>query len=147
MDLIIWRHAEAEEGAPDAARQLTAKGVKQARKLAKWLNARLQGEVRLLASPAVRAQQTAQTLGLAIDTRAELAPGAAPARILRAAGWPRQQGTVIVVGHQPTLGQLAALIMTDEAADWEIKKGAIWWFRAEVDRAPELVAAMLPKLV
>ena len=29
MDLILWRHAEAEPGEPDLGRRLTAKGLKQ----------------------------------------------------------------------------------------------------------------------
>ena len=40
MELILWRHAEAEDGSPDAARKLTAKGEKQAQKLARWLKER-----------------------------------------------------------------------------------------------------------
>ncbi|HQY27494.1 MAG TPA: histidine phosphatase family protein, partial [Burkholderiaceae bacterium] len=34
---------------------------------------------------------------------------------------------VVVVGHQPTLGRLASLLMTGQEADWSIRKGAIWW--------------------
>jgi len=130
MELILWRHAEAEDGVPDAARKLTPKGVKQAKKIAKWLNARLDDPVRVLASPAVRAQETAQAVGLAIETKEELAPGSSAAKILRATGWPKAEGAVIVVGHQPTLGQLAALILTGKEAGWNIKKAALWWFQA-----------------
>ena len=37
MDLILWRHAEAEAGEPDDGRALTSKGHKQAEKMAAWL--------------------------------------------------------------------------------------------------------------
>jgi phosphohistidine phosphatase len=51
MDLILWRHAEAEDGAPDLARELTAKGHKQAAEMARWLSHHLPKEVRTLVSP------------------------------------------------------------------------------------------------
>jgi phosphohistidine phosphatase len=41
MDLILWRHAEAEEGGPDLERKLTPKGRKQAKRVAAWLLQRL----------------------------------------------------------------------------------------------------------
>ena len=37
MELILWRHAEAEDGVPDGERALTKKGRKQARAVAAWL--------------------------------------------------------------------------------------------------------------
>ena len=37
MDLILWRHAEAEVGSDDLARRLTVRGAKQARQMAAWL--------------------------------------------------------------------------------------------------------------
>ena len=62
MELILWRHADAKDaapGKPDAERGLTAKGIKQARRMADWLEKRLPAEARVLVSPARRAQQTA----------------------------------------------------------------------------------------
>ena len=55
MDLILWRHAEAEEGGPDLERKLTPKGRKQAKRVAAWLLQRLPSRFALLSSPAVRA--------------------------------------------------------------------------------------------
>ena len=40
--------------------------------------------------------------------------------------YPRER--VLIVGHQPTLGQLAALLMTGEDYEWDIKKASAWWF-------------------
>ena len=34
MDLILWRHADAQDGSPDMERALTAKGLKQAELMA-----------------------------------------------------------------------------------------------------------------
>ncbi|HSO07654.1 MAG TPA: histidine phosphatase family protein, partial [Pelomicrobium sp.] len=64
MDLILWRHAEAEDGVPDLARKLTPKGVKQAKRIAKWLRPRLPADTRVIVSPARRALQTAEALGM-----------------------------------------------------------------------------------
>src|SRR5262245_33974492 len=121
MDLILWRHAEAEEGIPDSARKLTKKGEKQAEKVAEWLRERIDEPVRILTSPARRAEQTAQALSDKIEIRDELAVGSSAARILRATGWPDAEGTVIVVGHQPTLGELAAFLLVRQELEWEIK--------------------------
>ena len=52
MDLILWRHADAQDGNPDLERPLTAKGRLQARKMAAWLNQRMPQEARILVSPA-----------------------------------------------------------------------------------------------
>ena len=148
MDLILWRHAEAEDGSPDAARKLTVKGVKQARTMAQWLRARIDEPVRVLVSPALRAQQTAQAFSSQLETRAELDVGSSAARILRITGWPKAEGTTIVVGHQPTLGQLAAFLLSGEEAVWDIKKGAVWWFRTRPHAGKpetELRAVIAPK--
>jgi phosphohistidine phosphatase len=130
MDLILWRHADAEDRVPDDTRALTAKGEKQARRMAQWLEERLPKGVRILASPAKRAQQTASALTNRYETLGELGTAAGPQSILDAAGWPDAGGTVVVVGHQPTLGQAAALAMTGRPGAWSLKKGAVWWLES-----------------
>ena len=85
MDLILWRHAEAEDGFPDLKRALTPKGRKQAAKMAAWLHKHLTEPVRVLVSPAVRAQQTAEAFTKSFETVDEIAPGAAYAAVLEAA--------------------------------------------------------------
>lgn len=126
MDLILWRHAEAEDGLPDAKRALTARGGKQAAKVARWLRKRLPDDARILSSPALRALLTARALELPIEEA--IAAGTTAADILAACGWPAGTGTVVVVGHQPALGRTAALLLTGEEADWNIRKAAAWWF-------------------
>ena len=59
MELILWRHAEAEMGEPDEGRALTAKGHKQAWKMAEWLDHNLPNSCKILVSPATRTVQTA----------------------------------------------------------------------------------------
>ncbi|MBI2313959.1 MAG: histidine phosphatase family protein [Betaproteobacteria bacterium] len=128
MDLILWRHADAEAGAPDSGRQLTGKGVKQAEKVAQWLKPRLPKPLRVMASPTQRTQQTALALARDFDKVTEIGPGASAKQVLAAAGWPDAKGAVVVVGHQPTLGEVAALLLAGREADWTLKKGAVWWF-------------------
>ncbi len=147
MDLVLWRHAEAEDGGDDAARRLTRKGRKQAERMAAWLDARLPGDARVIVSPAVRAQQTAQALSRDAKTSGLVNTGANPADVLMAAGWPDGAGTVVIVGHQPTLGAAAALALTGKAAPWRVRKGAVWWITAAAGDHPSVAAVMTPDLV
>ena len=128
MDLILWRHAEAADGAPDNARELTAKGVKQAEKAAAFLHQHLPDRSRILVSPTARTQQTAAALTNRFTLAPAIAPGASAQAVLQAAHWPDAGGTVLVVGHQPTLGEVAAQLLGCNGCSLNIKKGALWWF-------------------
>jgi phosphohistidine phosphatase len=154
MELILWRHAEAEEAqgdAPDAQRALTAKGKKQARKIAKWLAQRIEGKVRVIASPTQRTRQTAEAYAKNFEIEEAIDVGARARTALSAIGWPDATGSVVIVGHQPTLGRIAALLLTGKEADWDIKKGSVWWLtsRAAPDGAIEVTlrAVMAPNQV
>ncbi len=127
MDLILWRHADAEPGEPDLERRLTAKGVRQAERMAAWLDSHLPDRCRILVSPAERAQQTARPLGRKFKIVPELAPGASAAAVLAAAGWPEAREATLIVGHQPTLGETAALLLSGSDAPWGMRKAAVWW--------------------
>jgi phosphohistidine phosphatase len=129
MELILWRHAEAEPGVDDLERKLTTKGRKQAARVAGWLNARLPSRFTLYSSPAKRALQTAKALDAPLETSELLAPERPAADVLRAVDWPNQDQLVIVVGHQPTLGRVVARLLGNEA-DLSIQKGALWWIEA-----------------
>lgn len=135
MELLLWRHAEAVEagiGQPDLKRSLTKKGKNQARRIADWLREHRPAELRILVSPAERCQQTARALALPYETEARLGTSADAADMLAAANWPgghgKEGGAVLLVGHQPTLGHLAAFLLSGEKSDWNVKKGALWWF-------------------
>ncbi|MBU0829997.1 MAG: histidine phosphatase family protein [Gammaproteobacteria bacterium] len=132
MDLILWRHAEAEEpgeGCDDLARTLTARGEKQAARMAAWLDRQLPEGLRVLASPARRTEQTASALGRKFKMRAELLPGAMPQDVLDLAQWPRARGAVLIVGHQPVLGQTIAQLLGLQAPECAVRKGSVWWLR------------------
>lgn len=147
MDLILWRHADAENGIPDEGRRLTAKGQKQAKKMAAWLAARLPADYRVIASPAVRTRETAGALTENFMVEKAVSTMATPQGLLKAAGWPAGNGTVVVVGHQPTLGAAAALALTGEAQAWNVKKGAIWWIACDDDGDLQVRAVLTPSIL
>jgi phosphohistidine phosphatase len=132
MELILWRHCEAEPGEPDLGRRLTSKGQKQAERMAEWLERNLPDSCRILVSPAVRAQQTAAALNRKFRTLPEIGPGASVSAVLAAVNWPDSREPVLVVGHQPTLGMLASYLMSGEEAYWAMRKGAVWWMSNRV---------------
>ena len=137
MDLILWRHAEAQDwaeaepqGSRDLARSLTPRGEKQAARKANWLDRQLPEGARIMVSPARRCEQTALALGRKYKIRPELAPAATPAQLLELVQWPLSKAPILVVGHQPTLGQTIALLLSLQESDCPVKKGALWWLRS-----------------
>ncbi len=150
MELILWRHAEAEMGEPDEGRALTSKGHKQASKMAEWLDHNLPNSCRILVSPAARTIQTAEALGRKFKIVDDLAPESTAERILAAAHWPDSREPVLVIGHQPTLGQVASILLTGTALDWTIRKGNVWWIvRREREEGNEnfIRSVMAPDLL
>jgi phosphohistidine phosphatase len=151
MELVLWRHADAEPGEPDLRRKLTAKGEKQAQRVAKWLHAHLPQNAKIYVSPATRAQQTAQALAEIshhkLRTVEELAPDTSVARVLGAVGWPAAKSTIVVVGHQPTLGLVASELLSGRQQQWSLKKGGLWWLSQRDDADVMLRAVINPDLL
>ena len=132
MDLILWRHAEAEEltgGGNDLERSLTARGEKQAARMAAWLDRQLPEGARVLASPARRTEQTALALGRKYKLRDELRPDGTTEQLLELVQWPASRLPMLVVGHQPVLGQTIARLLQLSETECAVKKGAVWWLR------------------
>jgi phosphohistidine phosphatase len=136
MDLILWRHAEAEDwpegdpqGGSDLERSLTSRGEKQAARMANWLDRQLPEGARILVSPARRCEQTALALGRKYKIRNELAPDATVEQLLELVQWPTAKSPILVVGHQPILGQTIAHLLGLQESDCPVKKGALWWLR------------------
>jgi phosphohistidine phosphatase len=132
MDLIFWRHAEAEdwtEGCDDMARALTPRGEKQAKRMASWLDRQLPDGARILCSPALRCEQTVLALGRKYKLR---------------------KSVVLLVGHQPSLGQAISLLLGLRQDSCAVRKGSLWWLRTrerdgdtqtivQTVQAPELI--------
>lgn len=135
MDLILWRHAEAEalpadaQSGNDLERSLTPRGEKQAARMAGWLDRQLPERARILVSPARRCEQTALALGRKYKIRAELGPDAPPSQLLELVQWPVNKLPILVIGHQPTLGQVIAQLLGLQENECAVKKGALWWLR------------------
>lgn len=132
MDLVLWRHAQAVDASPgcdDLARTLTAKGEKQAERMAQWLDRQLPQGTRILVSPAARTVQTAAALTRPYRLAPELAPDRMVEDLLQATRWPVCNKTVLVVGHQPTLGGAVAHLLGLRESECTIKRGAVWWLR------------------
>jgi phosphohistidine phosphatase len=103
--------------------------------MGEWLNRVLPESARILVSPALRTQATAEALERRFKTVAGLAPDGTIEHLLAETRWPQAREVTVVVGHQPTLGLAAAYLMGAQqvTADnpWRIKKGAIWWIRVK----------------
>lgn len=153
MDLILWRHAEAlppREGQDDLDRRLSTQGERQARRMGLWLQQRLPATARVLVSPAVRTRATADALERRYRLDERLAPDRSADELLAAAGWPDAVTPVLVIGHQPTLGLVAARLLGGQEQDWSVKKAGVWWLRSRErggDFQTVLQAAMAPDML
>lgn len=149
-DILIWRHAEAQENAAtglDADRALTAKGFADAQHMARWLKKHLPKETVIFCSPALRCRQTLDAL-LALSKKKTyqveyteiLALESHAKKILRHLS-ETTYATVLLIGHQPLLGEVVSgLLFECGEQSFAIKKGAVWWLRHQQNRE---VAALL----
>jgi len=130
MHLYILRHANADtEAATDSARTLSEKGEEQAREVAQFCRAhRIQPSV-IFASPLIRAQQTAKPvakeLNVAVTTARWLACGAKPDVILAELAALGDVRAVMLVGHEPDLGNLIAHLLGAAAETIHVRKGSL----------------------
>jgi phosphohistidine phosphatase len=153
MDLIFWRHAEAFdalEGQDDLSRTLTPKGEKQAFRMSQWLDRQLPEGIRVMSSPSVRCEQTVKALGRKVKYKSELLPNASLDDLLATAGWPDSKMSVLIVGHQPVLGQAVAYLLGFTNGECSVRKGAVWWLRSRVrDGATQtiVVSVQTPELL
>lgn len=111
--LWIMRHGEAIAGTPDRARELTAHGEAQVAAMVERLAGGRRKPTRLIASPYVRAQQTAaimaRELGLEIETHEGISPEGQPREV---AEWLlKQTGELLVVSHMPLVAMLTGLLV------------------------------------
>jgi phosphohistidine phosphatase len=131
MDLLLWRHAEAldasEDQPEDMLRPLSPRGNKQAQRMAKWLDQHLPEGVRILSSPALRCESTVAALRRKYKLCPELAPDGDAQAVIDLAQWPEARTPVLIVGHQPTLGLVAAQLLGMQAHGLSVRKGSVWW--------------------
>ncbi|MFC5511676.1 SixA phosphatase family protein [Massilia jejuensis] len=149
MDLILWRHAEAEDGERDAKRALTSKGRRQAARVGAWLDHQLPEHCRVLVSPAVRCLQTADALRRHYTIHEALNTDSTAERMLEVCGWPGNRFPALLIGHQPLLGELASLIVTGAPQPWKIRKASVFWIKGSdaEDSTPFIRLAVGPELI
>lgn len=135
-NLILWRHAEAEVHSTTGAdedRALTKAGLKDAAKMAKWLNQHLPPNTEAFCSPARRCIETASALQklnpidikvvdfLSVESTAEIIES-------RIDNHDRSK-TILIIGHQPNLGLVITKLLGMNESACAVKKGAAWWLR------------------
>lgn len=155
MELILWRHAHAEALEPDAPyrldseRKLTPKGQKQAAKMALWLDSVLPHSCKILVSPSQRTMQTALALGRKFKVVAEVGTDSNVDQILAACNWPNSREPVLIIGHQPQLGEIVCRLVPG-IHECAMRKGNVWWISqkdGEEDPMTFLKTVMTPELV
>ena len=148
MDLILLRHAQAEDGTPDAARPLARRGHRDAALIANWITKRLpERSVSILSSPTRRTRQTAEAFARPYQISDRISPQASVEDVIDLVDWPdRRDGVLIIVGHQPWIGEVIAALVTGQPEPWPLRKGAFWWLSPPGDgsrQAPTRVRAVL----
>ncbi len=149
MELILWRHADAADGYPDIERPLTDKGIRQAERMAAFLRDKLPKDIRILVSPAKRAQQTAAALARHYITEPAIQPNCSVEDMLTAAGWPDAERDVLIVGHQPVIGATLCSLLCNRYDSFSVKKGAVWWVsrRTRAEDETHLRLSITPDLL
>jgi phosphohistidine phosphatase len=137
MDLYLVRHGAAADAADpqwpnDRDRPLTPQGVKRFRREARGLALLGAGVVVMLSSPYSRAWRTAELLAEdagwpAPIECAALEPGRPPAEVLAALQPYSSSSAVALVGHEPSMHQLASYLLTSDTqhAAIEFRKGSV----------------------
>jgi phosphohistidine phosphatase len=131
MELQLLRHADAEMHAPsDLERPLSEKGRRQAAEVARFLREHLTAPVRILTSPALRTVQTAEIVGAALGVEVIRCPWALPGmgveEALLSLNDYMQLKRVMLVGHQPDLGDLiASLLGMPQSAQLHVRKASL----------------------
>ena len=118
--------------------------------MAGWLDRQLPEGTRIISSPARRCEQTVMALERRYKLRDELIPETTPQALLAAAGWPNGKSVVLVVGHQPALGQAISQLLGWQHESCPVRKGSVWWIRTrerDGDVQTVVVTVQTPELL
>lgn len=136
MNLFVLRHGQAEQYASsDERRALTPEGLSRTRDLLLRSVDDLRNVDRILASPYLRAQQTAQLaaelLDLSIESSELLTPNSS---LVALSGWLEQQTgkTLLLVSHQPLVSNLLAWLCGESRGHYFMAPGALACLQFEV---------------
>lgn len=103
-----------------------------------------------MCSPATRAEQTVRALGRKYKLKSDLLPDASVTDLLEAVGWPHSKMSVVIVGHQPVIGQCVAYLLGMSDQSISVRKGAVWWLRSRIrEGQPQtvVVSVQTPELI
>lgn len=158
-NIMLWRHADAlpigGNIRDDLSRPLSKKGQQQAKVMAAWLERHLPKETIIISSNALRSQQTATALTSDFILTNAINPGASLEQVLETihglSDDNQKASNLMIVGHQPWLGQLAAYLFNPETGSQSlgIKKAALWWFKRTTNRPDhtfDLISVQTPSL-
>lgn len=150
-ELVLLRHAHAEpsrEGQSDADRPLSPEGRAEAEAAGRWLKAHGFAPDRVLVSPSRRTKETLEqvlsVIGYAEQREDQRIYEATPGDLLEVADEHRAIGRVLLVGHNPGLEQVVALLSDGQSGDFRgMPAGGIAVLRLPADAALEPGAAAL----
>jgi phosphohistidine phosphatase len=157
-ELYILRHGIAQprnHGRPDADRALTKEGRA---KLGLVLDRARQAKVApsvILASPFVRAVQTAEMAAEALAPKVKiirtdaLIPGSSAAAAWDEIRKHQTKGPVLVAGHEPLLGETVSFLAGVDHGIVDLKKGALACLEVDAKQKPPravLLWLMTPKI-
>ena len=98
--------------------------------MAAWLDRQLPDSARIWVSPSRRTEQTAHALERKFRFSPALGPFGTSEQLLELVQWPNGKGCVLVIGHQPTMGQTIASLLGLNTSECSVKKGSLWWLRS-----------------
>jgi len=134
MEIYLLRHGIAEEGRSggrDSDRALTAEGREKLRRVLKRAHQAGARPEMILASPYLRAVETAQIAAEALEYRGEivktpaLVPDASPGEAWDEICSRRTEESILLASHEPLMSSLAAFLLSTPALQVDMKKGAI----------------------
>ncbi|MEO6518417.1 MAG: histidine phosphatase family protein [Pseudoxanthomonas sp.] len=124
-ELILLRHAHAEPaaaGQPDLDRPLTVQGLAEAQAAGRWLAEQGLVPDRVLCSPARRARETLEAVlegtGYVEQRLEERIYEATAGTLAELADAHRETERLLLVGHNPGLERLAALMHSGQSGDY-----------------------------
>jgi phosphohistidine phosphatase len=153
MKLYFLRHAEALDGADDAARPLSPRGKKEAREVGRFLKqAGIEFDA-AFTSPLVRAKQTAEVVldvcgSTKLDVTAALLNEASEATFDEWLKGIPEAKHVCLIGHAPTLAERVRRLLGVEAPEtFKMPKGGLACLETENRRTAALKFFITPKVL
>lgn len=124
-ELILLRHAHAEAGAAgqaDLERPLSRQGLAEAEAAGRWLKEHGYLPDRVLVSPARRTRETLEEvlkqLGYVEQRQEARIYDATPGTLMQVADELRDTARLMVVGHNPGLEQMVALLSSGQSGEF-----------------------------